>query len=240
MPELNFAYHDLGGRARGDRFTVDVSLFERQLDAMANARAPVTPTFDDGFESSLEIAAPALEQRGLSGAFFVITSGIGARRCLTADGIRELRARGHVIGSHTHNHPRDPYLKDLPDAQVLDEWRRSKAVLEDLLGEPVEAASLPYGFYTRRVAELAAQAGYRDLFISAPTVEPRQLGALTVHGRFGVITDTAPTRIAALCRLDRRALLREQAAWHARRTVKHALGPAYFRLRRGLLAHRHA
>jgi len=240
VPELNFAYHDLGGRSRGDRFTVPSDLFERQLDAMLDARAAVTPTFDDGFESSLAIAAPALEQRSLAGAFFVITSGIGARRCLTADGIRELRARGHVIGSHTHNHPRDPYLKDLPDAQVLDEWRRSKSVLEDILGEQVGAASLPYGFYTERVGKLAAEAGYLDLYVSAPLLDPRRLGELTVHGRFGVITDTPPERIAALCRLDRRAILRERTAWYARRTVKHALGPAYFKLRRGLLAYRHA
>lgn len=240
MAELNFAYHDLGNRARGDRFTVPAELFERQLDAMLDARAPVTPTFDDGFASSLEIAAPALEQRGLAGVFFVITSDIGSKRCLSADGIRELRSRGHVVGSHTHNHPREPYLKDLPDARVLDEWRRSKAVLEDVLGEEVAAASLPYGFYTQRVGELAAEAGYRSLYTSAPVLDARQLGTLVVHGRFGVITDTAPHRIAALCSLDPWAIRREQAVWHAQRTVKRALGPAYLRLRRALLAYRHA
>lgn len=240
MPELNFAYHDLGARARGDRFTVETALFERQLDALHAARAPVLVTFDDGFRSALDVAAPALERRGLLGAFFVITSDIGARRCLSAAGVRELRERGHTIGSHTHNHPRDPYLKDLSDERITDEWCRSRSILEDLLGEEVVTASLPYGFYTRRVGDLAALAGYRSLYISVPAVEPRRNGELTVHGRFGVIADTRPERIAGLCALNRWAIRREQAGWHARRTAKQTLGPFYLRLRDALLARRHA
>ena len=240
MPELNFAYHHLGDPVRGDRFTVRPGLFEWQLDAMLEGGHPVQPTFDDGFHSALQIAAPALERRGLTGIFFVITTALGQTGYLSVDGIRELRARGHVVGSHTHRHPRAPYLKDLPDEQVSEEWKRSKSILEAELGEEITTASLPYGLYTERVARLAAAAGYRSLFTSTPTVEPRQLGELTIHGRFGVIADTAPETVAAICRFEAWAIRREQAAWHARRTARRALGPAYVRLRRALLAYRHA
>jgi peptidoglycan/xylan/chitin deacetylase (PgdA/CDA1 family) len=240
MTDVSFAYHDVGRRTAGDRFTVDVALFGRHADAMRDAPTRVTPTFDDGFKSAIEIVAPALEERSLTGVFFVITNQIGKPDYLTLDDIRELVARGHEVGSHTHSHRRAPYLKDLSDDQVREEWRRSKAILEDTLGTEVTAASVPYGFYTPRVGDLAALEGYRTLYISRPCTEPERRGELTVRGRFGVIADTPPDRIAALCRLDRRAIRREQAVWHARRTAQRALGPAYVRLRRALLGFRHA
>jgi len=39
---------------------------------------------------------------------------------------------GHVIGTHTVDHPF--LLSEKSDAFILDQWSRSKAALEDILG----------------------------------------------------------------------------------------------------------
>ena len=241
MPAVAFAYHDVGPRRRGDRYTVEPELFERQLDAMREASAPVTLTFDDGGVSALDVVAPILAARGLHGSFFVITNAIGRAGTISAAGIRELRAAGHTVGSHSHTHPYDPFIRDLPDDRLDDEWRRSKVILEDILGEEVDSLSVPYGYYSARVGRSALAAGYRVLYVSDPWTEPRPLaGDSTLRGRFSVIADTPPERIAAICRLDRATLLREAASWRARKLAQRTLGRVYLSLRRSLLARRHA
>jgi hypothetical protein len=54
-----------------------------------------------------------------------------------------------------------------------------------------------------------------------------------------VIADTPPERLAALARLEPRALLREQLVWQSKQAAKGALGPAYARVRDRLLERRH-
>jgi hypothetical protein len=41
MPAVAFAYHDIGPRRRGDRYTVEPALFERQVDSLQRGRAAV-------------------------------------------------------------------------------------------------------------------------------------------------------------------------------------------------------
>ena len=72
-----------------------------------------------------------------------------------------------MIGSHSHTHP-DIY-RELEWEQMVVEWRRSCEVLSEIVGEPVHSASVPGGYYSRAVAETAAQAGVTDLFNSEPT-----------------------------------------------------------------------
>ena len=238
MQELNLAYHDIGPRASGDRYTLDPETFARHVDAAAGTGAHLT--FDDGRRSGAEIVAPLLDRHGLHASFFVITEAIGHPKCLTPEQIRDLQAAGHTIGSHTHTHPRNPYLKDLPDERVRDEWRRSKAILEDILGQAVTSCSTPYGYYTPRLAQLAGAEGYEHLYVSAPRTWVTEVDGVLVHGRFGITVATSAERVAALARGERRAVAAEQAAWAARRTAKLVLGPAWFKVRGAILARRHA
>jgi hypothetical protein len=89
------------------------------------------------------------------------------------------------------------------------------------------------------VARAAAAAGYTDFFVSDPRTKPSVVEDIRVHGRFSVIADTTPERIAALCRLSRAAIWREVAFWRARTAGKRALGPIYARRRSRILGRRH-
>ena len=152
-------------------------------------------TFDDGGASAL-IAAEELERRGWVGHFFIVTGLIGTRGFLDAPAIRELRGRGHVIGSHSHSHPN--IFCDQPMSRMAAEWDRSKRILEQLLGEPVTTASVPGGAISASVLRSADAVGYDVLFTSEPVTVPSSVGRCMVVGRFSAKVSTPARRIAVL------------------------------------------
>jgi peptidoglycan/xylan/chitin deacetylase (PgdA/CDA1 family) len=133
---------------------------------------PIILTFDDGYEDAWSVVLPALRARGMRGAFFVVTSLVGAdashrvvreedgaiRRYLVWPEVRALAAAGMEIGSHGARHLR---LADLGREQVLGELRRSKESLDAALGSPVEVLAYPYNSVRRWIVPLAREAGYR-------------------------------------------------------------------------------
>src|SRR5205085_305494 len=81
--------------------------------------------------------------RGWRGAFFVVTSRIGTRGFLDATSVRELAARGHEVGSHSHTHPK--YMGRLGAGTVAEEWCASRDALAGLIGESPVSAAVPGG-----------------------------------------------------------------------------------------------
>ncbi|CDM61595.1 MULTISPECIES: polysaccharide deacetylase family protein [Rhizobium] len=135
------------------------------LDRIAShpARERISITFDDGNASDLLIAAPELRQRGLRAQFFVLTGRIGKEGSLTADDIRTLIALEMRIGSHGVGH-RD--WTRLTANELLYELESSKAQLEQICDRPVNAASMPFGWYNGAVLKQIRNAGYRAAYSS--------------------------------------------------------------------------
>jgi peptidoglycan/xylan/chitin deacetylase (PgdA/CDA1 family) len=142
------------------------------------------------------LAAEALARYGWLAHFFVVTQRIGDRTFLSASEIRELRRAGHVIGSHSHSHP--DIFPDLPPARMTAEWRVSAGILEDLLGEPCLAASVPGGDISQAVLDSAVGAGFRHLFTSDPRLRPELLKHCWVLGRFCLKAGVSPGRVRDL------------------------------------------
>jgi peptidoglycan/xylan/chitin deacetylase (PgdA/CDA1 family) len=198
-------------------------------DAGSRDRPSVALTFDDGGASAL-LAAEALEQRGWRGHFFVTTRRIGTPGFLSADQVRELSTRGHLVGSHSHTHP--TYMGRLPHEEIEREWRESRDVLAGLLGAPPETASVPGGFVTRAVFECAAAAGYRLLMTSDPVARTRSVNGLTVAGRYTIWASTPAATAAAFARGDRLARVRLWLEWNAKQRAKRISPRAFEALRR--------
>jgi len=154
-------------------------------------------TFDDGGRSASYVSEE-LSRRGWFGHFFIVTSLIGSRTFLSASDIREIRSRGHIIGTHTHTHP--DIFREQPVARMLEEWRTSCARLADLLGEPCTVGSVPGGDVSRAVFESAGTAGVRFLFTSEPWLRPRRVAGCWILGRGILKTTTLPTRVGELAR----------------------------------------
>lgn len=192
-------------------------------------------TFDDGGASAVEIGRE-LRRRDWRAHFFITTGLIGSPGFVDADGIRELRALGHVLGSHSVSHPSS--FASLSEEDTRREWEDSIATLSEVLGEQVRTASVPGGHYRRRVAEAAARAGLEVLFTSEPTRAVRHVGGCLVVGRYAIRRDTTGADAAAAVAGDARAWLRQYVAWNVRKPAKALGGQRYDRLRRRLLSSR--
>jgi peptidoglycan/xylan/chitin deacetylase (PgdA/CDA1 family) len=248
-------YHDVTESSRFDEsgfpgataaaYKLEPRIFERHLDAIAGSRyAPgiiasdaslpeVALTFDDGGASAMEIAA-MLERRGWRGHFFIATARIGSAGFVTAGQVRELAARGHLVGSHTHTHPAP--LSRLPEGVIADEWRVSRELLADLLGAPPQLAGVPGGDVSPVVVATARDAGYRYLMTSEPTRRTRDDGDLTVVGRYTIWSSTSPSRAAALADGSSLALSRSWLGWNAKKLVKRVAPSAYRSAREAIRA----
>lgn len=179
-------------------------------------------TFDDGGKSAL-YAAEQLAARGWLAHFFIVTTRIGERTFLYGAGLRELCALGHTVGSHSHTHP--DIFRDLTRARMLEEWRVSALILEDLLGVPCRTASVPGGDISATVLESADDAGMRFLFTSEPWTRPRLVGTCWVMGRICLKAGASADQVADLVQFRgwRRARLERGLKGLAR----HSMAPLY-------------
>ena len=194
----------------------------------AGAARPVLITFDDGGASAVGIA-DCLDAFGWPGHFFVTTAYIDRPGFLTRGDIRALRARGHVVGSHSCTHPLR--MAGCSTQRIQDEWSRSVATLADILGERIEMASVPGGDHSPRVADAAAAAGVRVLFTSRPTIAVQVQDDLLVVGRFAIRRSTSPARAAAVAAGASTPRLAQMLLWDLKAIGKTVAGPTYRRLR---------
>lgn len=83
-----------------------------------------------------------------------------AHLMLTWDQVREMSGTGISIESHTRTHPN---LALLDSAEVEDELRRSRTLIEEKTGRPAHGLAYPWGTaetYTAETARIAARCGY--------------------------------------------------------------------------------
>jgi len=214
-------YHDVSDdpastgmqRAHARRYTLDRRAFAEHLQrftaaglvpeavaelGFARPGRHLLLTFDDGGKSGSYVA-DVLAERGWPAHFFVITSRIGGATFLNGAELRALRAGGHLVGTHSHTHP--DIFRDLTRRQMLDEWRTSRTILEDLLGEPCVAGSVPGGDISAQVLEAAAEAGLRFLFTSEPWTAARRVNDCWVFGRLCLKAGMSPDRVEARVRM---------------------------------------
>ena len=218
-----------------DRYKLTVRQFERQMAWLAQTPGPPFElTFDDGGSSFYSQIADRLESRGWRAHCFVPTDYIGRPGFLTRQEIRELDERGHRIGSHSASHPMRFHANSRD--VIADEWSRSLAVLQDLLGHAVHTASVPGGFYSRTVAELAAAAGVTELFTSEPVARSHRVGPCEVVGRFTIRRSSDECLAARLVSPAPWARWAMWVEWNAKAVIKPVLGPFYSQMADWLMA----
>ena len=186
---------------------------------------PVVLSFDDGYADFVR-AAEELAGRGMVSTLYVTTGplvgsptvGMPSAPMLAAEQLAPLEALGVEIGAHSHHHHD---VDVAPRSVALDEIRRPKVILEDLLGHPVTSFAYPHGFYRAAVREQVQAVGYtsacavRNAFSSAAD-DPLSLARLTVRESTttGTVRDWLQGRGAPVAR--DRELLRTKV-WRVRR-----------------------
>lgn len=135
--------------------------------AEGRARRLVGLTFDDGYQDFVTNAMPVLQRYGFTATAFVLAGRLGGENAwsrpgpykalLTAAEVREVAQAGIEIGSHGLEHVS---LLDVDDSQLCAETVRSRAILQELLGQQMRGFCYPYGHLDARVVEAARTAGY--------------------------------------------------------------------------------
>lgn len=197
------------------------------------AETPLLLTFDDGGLSAYTCVADILDGLGWRGHFLVISDYIGAPAFLNKQHIRELRKRGHAIGVHSRSHPER--MSYLSTERLKEEWATSVKKLSDILGERIEIASIPEGYYSKRVAETAVLAGIKILFTSEPTMKCHYANGCMVVGRYTVYRGMSPAAIGGIASGRLGPRLRQFFFWNLKKTAKFLSGEAYSRTRRNIL-----
>lgn len=180
-------YHGVHHPPRGT-YDVSVAAFERQLATLSRKRiislrslslggSGVALTFDDGDASCLWQVAPRLSQRGWPAIVFVTTGFLGRPGFIAPSDVPQLTHAGFSVGAHGHTHR---LLTELNDADVRDELRRSKGMLEDITGKRVSDLALPGGAGDSRIRALAVEAGFELLATSWPARGRRRQRPLNV------------------------------------------------------------
>ncbi len=137
---------------------------------------PVVVTFDDGFQSFADHAAPALEAVGFSATVFAVAgraggdngwdtqpAGVPRLPLLGNEALRDLARRGFEIGSHGMTHAP---LRGASASTLAVEVGDSRRALEDTLGRAVTTFAYPYGD-----ADEAARRAVAEHYRAACSVE---------------------------------------------------------------------
>jgi hypothetical protein len=259
---ISLLYHDVVRQGEAEssgfpglhaaRYKLDYDEFEQHLTALSRVikSKPVTVieiepvifslpfmlTFDDGGVSAYTHVAEMLDRYGWKGHFFVTANFIGHSTFVSKDHIRALRKRGHVIGSHSCSHPERMSYLSWDD--LVTEWSRSVKILSDVLGEEVHTASVPGGYYSRKVAEAASYSGIKALFTSEPITKSHTVNDCVVFGRYTIWQGMAPEVSAGFASGRSLPRYKQFVFWNSKKAAKALGGKSYSKVIRYLLKRR--
>jgi peptidoglycan/xylan/chitin deacetylase (PgdA/CDA1 family) len=206
---INVSFHGVGSppsrpREPGEHdYWIGRGAFLSILDVV-HGRDDVRLSFDDGNASDVEVALPALVERGMTADFFVVARRLGTPGNLDGDGLRALVARGMTVGTHGMDHR--PWRR-LSNHGLAVELVDARQAIAEAAGTTVDAAALPLGQYDRKVLAALRRHGYRVVYSSdarraraGAWFQPRytvQAGDTPRSIRASVLT---PPRARAQCR----------------------------------------
>lgn len=169
-----------------------------------------------------------LDELGWPGHFFITTGCIGKTGFLRPAEIVQLHKRGHIVGSHSHTHPE--IISRLSDKELTEEWRVSVTTLSEIIGCAVTVASVPGGFFSRRVARAAAFAGIRYLFTSDPGSRIKDGPGCRLLPRYTLKQHMGAEVAAGLVYSYGNRRRSQYLAWNSRKLVKKISGPLYLKM----------
>ncbi len=152
---------------KDNRFTVVslpklVSLIQQKKDVNTQL---VAITFDDGYQSTYEIAYPMLKEYEFPFTIFVNTAPIEEARAshVTWKQLSEMKKHGATIANHTHNHTH-LIRHDQSSAQwrntVIREIKQAQDIINKHLKQDVKLFAYPYGEFDEETIQLMSELGY--------------------------------------------------------------------------------
>lgn len=170
-PDIKFPDHRINNGNRQTQVIQETQVTQQTMAPNKPSKEKfVVITFDDGYQDFYNEAFQILKKYNYTATVFLPTGFIGNREGLKGkkhlnwDEIMDLSDDGISFGSHTVNHPQ---LKYLEKEDIEFEIRKSKEVVENNLGKPVEFFSYPFAFpdedknFTKYLKETLEKWGYK-------------------------------------------------------------------------------
>jgi peptidoglycan/xylan/chitin deacetylase (PgdA/CDA1 family) len=164
---INICFHGIGDPdpgldAEAAAYFVSKDLYLGVLDSVAQ-REDVAISFDDGYASDVEIALPALVERGLTAAFFPLAGSLGQPGHVDVAGVKALISSGMTVGSHGMRHRS---WRGMDTAAAEEELGTARSLLSQAAGQDIADAACPFGSYDRQVLSRLRRYGYKHVFTS--------------------------------------------------------------------------
>lgn len=174
-----------------------------------------------------------MEKYGFKGVFFISTKYIGTTGFLTESQIKELSARGHVIGAHSHTHPAFCDAAKMSFEELRYEWQTSIDILNNILGYKINSVSLPNGYSSEFILDSLEELGISNVYTSAPTTHIMKRRTLSIIGRYDVQNRTTLNQVMSIvnCPLVR---IGYQLKNEILLMAKKVLGNSYSKIKRNL------
>jgi peptidoglycan/xylan/chitin deacetylase (PgdA/CDA1 family) len=165
---VNICFHGIGAPRRElepgeDSYWLDIASFEEIIDYLKSRPDSVGMSFDDGNESDVAIALPALRRHKLTATFFPIAGRIEKCGSVDRSSLRELARAGMTIGSHGMHHSQ---WRKLPRSRMEEEFVDARRLIEDISQAAIATAACPLGAYDRRSLSRLRRLGYTHVFTS--------------------------------------------------------------------------
>lgn len=196
-------YHSISTGTR-KRFAAQMEMLTRLARPLRDLRRQkledgchyAAVTFDDAFRSFASNALPTLRSLGIPIILFVPSGYLGRKstwfdyggenpvgeEVISPEELLDLMRGGGVeVGSHSVSHRN---FVQLVNAEVRNELRDSKTLLETILGCNIHSISFPYGSFGERELKLALEEGYTFCF----SVAPHMLRSAISEGLIGRIS----------------------------------------------------
>jgi hypothetical protein len=220
----HLTYHELGREKSPDLYRVSCTEFEKHLIMLRLLDIDYSGyhiTFDDGHLSNYDLGLPLLEKYGVKSTFFITTEWIGVEGRMSVQQLRRLLEHGHQVESHSCSHP---FLPDCSDERLRDELVQSRRELEDILGVAVNALSLPYGRWDRRVLRACREAGYSRVYTSDPWLPSAMRQGVMVTGRLTLRNSVDAAQLQRLLTAKGLAKVRLQMPFWMKQALKLCVG----------------
>lgn len=199
-------YHNLAPQSKG-RMILAAKVFEDQMRYLKNQgyrvinlkqfvefvslkrqlpRRSVLLTFDDGYRSFSQYAAPVLKELGFTATLFVYTDYVGAGgNAFNWADLKKLQQEGFDIQAHSKSHgdmvragnePANEYEKRL-EAELM----QPRALFQKNLGFAPDILAYPYGRQDDAVVRRAKERGYTAAFTVRRQGSPSFVDPLRIH-----------------------------------------------------------
>jgi peptidoglycan/xylan/chitin deacetylase (PgdA/CDA1 family) len=186
-------------------------------------------------QGQFEQGFPELARRGMSATFFITTDWVGRPGYVSWSALRQMRAAGMSIQSHTCSHP---FLSELAPEVLHHELQVSREVLNQQLNQETDMLALPGGDFPRGGPLVFQRAGYRVVATSRWGVNTpvAKGGGITFVRRCTVRSAPSPEEFHAMILGDPWLSARRRLRGFALNTIRRVLTPSrYQRWRRVLL-----